>query len=225
MVGASPLVGAPPKKPAAATVATTSSSPIPSPSPVPAPSPIPFPLPSPSPAPSPSPIPSPSLPAGLTISSEPFNDATAAAYREARAPQTARIALASEHQAQLEPRARVSDTIDTRAGVSDTIALPAASGSAPDAATVTLQFAANNAGKSVWVQALDGGTINGTPGGRFLELDAAGALAFLFQAPAASARYQITVRLDNVESLLAFAVYDPAQLSARTRQSSAATGR
>ena len=88
----------------------------------------------------------------------------------------------------------------------------------PPPATVTLQFDPANAGALVWVQALDGGTLqaqdpSGNPvkmgAGGWIQLDPTGQMSFTFQVPAASARYQVLVRLDNVSSVLPFVVPDP----------------
>lgn len=98
-------------------------------------------------------------------------------------------------------------------GVAAPITLTAAVGAAPAAAPIALRFDATRAGARAWVQALDGGTLDGTPGGRWVSLGADGTLAFVFQALAGrQEHFQVSVRLDNVESLLRFHVVDPAQL-------------
>ncbi len=90
----------------------------------------------------------------------------------------------------------------------------------PPSARLTLQFDASRAGAAVWVQALDGGTLQtqdatgnsvDIAGGGWIELDSAGQISFTFQAPALSARYQVMVRLDNVSTVLPFIVPDPTQ--------------
>ena len=90
----------------------------------------------------------------------------------------------------------------------------------PPPATVTLQFNPSRAGTAIWVQTLDGGSLQtqdaeghavNIQGGGWIELNAAGQISFTFQAPAFSARYQVLVRLDNVSSVLPFLVPDPTQ--------------
>ncbi len=90
----------------------------------------------------------------------------------------------------------------------------------PPAATVTLQFDVAHTGKRVWVQTLDGGSLQ-TPdakaatikagGGCWIPLDKAGQLVFSFLPPAAYGRYQVLVRLGNVSTIVPFVVPDPAQ--------------
>ena len=80
---------------------------------------------------------------------------------------------------------------------------------------VTGEFDAARAGAFVWVQTLDGGVLQAVDndgqvvtadGGFLMELDAAGKVNFNFQAPTASNRFQVLIRLDDVITILPFEV-------------------
>ena len=80
----------------------------------------------------------------------------------------------------------------------------------PQPVTVTLSYNLAAAGGSVMVAPLDGGTINGSPGGHTLTVGVDGALAFSFQAPARPGRYHVVTRLGSSETTLPFDVASPA---------------
>ena len=91
-------------------------------------------------------------------------------------------------------------------------------GNPPPLATVTLQFASTRAGALVWVQTLDGGTLQAQDAGAgmvtaqngfWMELNTLGQVTFTFQAPASPMRYQVLLRLDNIPTVLPFVVPDP----------------
>lgn len=71
-------------------------------------------------------------------------------------------------------------------------------------AALALNFGAAAAGKKVWVQPVDGGTLDGQPGGRFVTLGVGGTLAAVFQPPAETGLYHVLVRLEDIQSALPF---------------------
>lgn len=176
------------------------------PTPTTAPSPLPIPTPAPSPTASPSPLPSPTASPTTTPSRDPDEHIN---YRAERLPQQARINVAAVG---LRP-ATVTQLLapNLLTGVYGSVPLPTTVGQTPAPAVVNLTYdPVRHAGKVVFVQPLSGGTIDGSPGGRAFTLDDNGVLAFTFQAPARPRPYQISVRLDNVETGLRFTVFDPA---------------
>lgn len=112
-----------------------------------------------------------------------------------------------------------SETLNKARGSSSST--PAGSAPPPTPATVTLNYSLDRAGDLVWVQALNGGEITATDdtgkvyradneaGGLMLTINNAGAVAFTFQALAASDVYRVYTRLDNVATTLLFEVPDP----------------
>ena len=84
----------------------------------------------------------------------------------------------------------------------------------PELATVTLTYDLACVGAKVVVAPLDGGVINGTPGGQTLQVGLDGTVLFSFQAPAGPGRYHVVTRLvtslGSRERALPFDVIDPA---------------
>lgn len=80
-------------------------------------------------------------------------------------------------------------------------------------ANFSLTFGAAHAGKPVWVHPVDGGTVDGQPGGRFVTLGADGALAGVFLPLAEAGLYHLVVRLEDVQSALPFWVLRARELS------------
>ena len=149
-----------------------------------------------------------------------------AAYAKARTP-TASVGLTLGSATAVPPQNPLTQLIQTDAAttllqpqvignVFSVVNLGALSGNTPPPpAAVTLQFDPARAGTKVWVQTLDGGTLQtldssgqavAIQGGYWGTLNAAGQLIFTFQAPSASARYQVVVRLDNVSTIVPFVV-------------------
>ncbi len=133
------------------------------------------------------------------------------AYRTARSPVSLGVSLPATST---QPASVLSLSADPGYGVTDAIPLPVSGNARPQPTTVTLQYSLTQANQPVWVQAYDGGTINGAPGGQLLALNAAGALNFTFQAPARGSRFQVGVRLSNVEHTLRFVITDAAATAA-----------
>ncbi len=83
----------------------------------------------------------------------------------------------------------------------------------PELATVMLTYDLTCVGARVIVAPLDGGMINGTPGGQTLTVGLDGTVAFSFQAPASPGRYHVVTRLvtslGSRERALPFDVIDP----------------
>ena len=83
----------------------------------------------------------------------------------------------------------------------------------PELASVTLTYDLACVGAKVIVAPLDGGMINGVPGGRTLQVGPDGTVAFSFQAPASPGRYHVITRLvlplGSRERALPFDVIDP----------------
>ena len=101
----------------------------------------------------------------------------------------------------------------TKAGTS---AAPRSGGGVPPV-DVTLQFDPTRAGALVWLSMLDGGNLSAldaqggvvnAQGGFFMEISAAGTVAFTYQAPNIGGHYQVVARLDNVSTVLPFDVPD-----------------
>lgn len=84
----------------------------------------------------------------------------------------------------------------------------------PELAAVTLTYDLVCIGAKIIVAPLDGGAINGTPGGQTLRVGLDGKVTFSFQAPAAPGRYHVVTRLvtplGSKERALPFDVIDPA---------------
>lgn len=92
-------------------------------------------------------------------------------------------------------------------------ARPAAAG-----VSVTLQFEAAKASTPVWIQTLDGGSLqtadeNGqtltTIGGLSLPTGADGKVRFVFVPPAADGLYQVLIKLEDVTNVMPFMVGNP----------------
>ena len=80
----------------------------------------------------------------------------------------------------------------------------------PQEASITLNYNVACAGASVLVEPLDGGAINGSPGGKMVTVGADGTLTFRFQAPSGPGRYQVIARLGDTEVGFPFDVANPA---------------
>lgn len=93
-------------------------------------------------------------------------------------------------------------------GVFDAISIvPPSVSFASTLVNVRLQFNVSKAGAFVAIQLLDGGILlsadgKDAAGGALFELDGAGAVAFSFRPPSRSDRYQVAIRLGNVETIL-----------------------
>ena len=185
--------------------------------------------------PAPASTPFPGLPGGVPLTPDPYivartpavtlTFASVQAATSARGPSAASAAnvalAASANGAEVTPPATNTVQPVWHYGVFDEINLGFLSdGTAPPPTSVSLQFDTSRAGASVWIQPLDGGTINfqnadgstgSDPQGVFLTLDAQGTLTFAFQAPAQAGRFQVLLRLDNISSFLPFVVLDPSQ--------------
>lgn len=105
-------------------------------------------------------------------------------------------------------------------GVFDEVNLGYLNGGTAPAAGIALQFDASQAGETVWVQPLDGGSILtqdidgnpvSSPAGCTFALDASGQVAFSYQALALPGRYQVLIRLGNVSMMLPIVIPDPNQ--------------
>ena len=83
----------------------------------------------------------------------------------------------------------------------------------PQAATITLNYNVACAGSAVMVAALDGGTLNGTLGGKSITVGADGTLVFTFQTPSGPGRYHVITRLGNSEISFPFDVPATADVS------------
>lgn len=128
-------------------------------------------------------------------------------YLVARTPLTASFSVA-DAPAGAAPTVLALDPLTA---VFNPVGVPLTAGAtAAPAIRISVDFGFPSAGSPVFVQPFNGGTVNGSGEGQPLTLDAAGSLSFSFQPPARAGRYQVGLRLGNVESSLRFLVYDPA---------------
>lgn len=212
---AQPSVQPKPRPRAAETVAATAT---PSPAPVPTPAPGASPAPGATVAPTATPLPTvaPSPEPTFSVTHGALDGLVLEAYRLARRPVSLQVRLPA-----LGGLAATELAPVTVAGRATPISLrgQALSGQAQPA-TVALAFDPTRTGAKVWVDPVDGGTIDGQPGGRLVTLGVGGTLAFTFQAPVGrSDRFHVVVRLDNVDTVLPFLVPDPEELPAAVKAS------
>ena len=140
-----------------------------------------------------------------TVAPSPPNGATdLLAYQAARLPLSVNLSVGTVSLARFLNPNLLAGTYD-----SGSLPSPAGLGPAPVSVAVLYDYA-QHAGKTVFVQPLNGGSINGQPGAQRFTVNPDGLVAFSFQPPARPGRYPLALRLDNVEAGLRFLVFDPA---------------